>query len=55
MREIDLHFEEEDSVAGFLGVHIDRREDGSILLSQKGLTERIIEALNLSEESIKPL
>ena len=55
MRDIDLHFEEEDSVAGFLGVHIDRREDGSILLSQKGLTERIIETLNLTSESIKPL
>jgi len=41
--------EVEESVAGFLGVHIDRGESGQIKLTQKGLTKRIIEALNITD------
>ena len=37
--------EKEDSVAGFLGVHIDRMDDGRLHLTQKGLISRIIEAM----------
>ena len=48
LQRAGMDLEEESDVAGFLGVHIDRRDDGSILLSQKGLTQRIIEALNIS-------
>ncbi|CAJ1948679.1 unnamed protein product [Cylindrotheca closterium] len=44
----------EDSVAGFLGVHIERDESNkTIKLTQKGLTERIIEALNIDQEPQK--
>ena len=43
-----IQFREEDSVAGYLGVLIDRKDDGSIHLTQKGLAERIVEALNLN-------
>ncbi|CAJ1969020.1 unnamed protein product [Cylindrotheca closterium] len=44
----------EDSVAGFLGVHIKRDESNkTIKLKQKGLTERIIEALNIDHEPQK--
>jgi hypothetical protein len=41
-----IKLEEEDDVAGFLGVHIARDEKkGEILLTQTGLIDRIIEAL----------
>ncbi|CAJ1967493.1 unnamed protein product [Cylindrotheca closterium] len=44
----------EDSVAGFLGVHIERDESNkTIKLTQKGLTKRIIEALNIDQEPQK--
>ena len=46
---LDLNVE--DDVAGFLGVNIDRREDGSIELTQSGLTQRIITALGLESTS----
>lgn len=43
-----VELEDEESVAGFLGVHIERNEaDQTIKLSQSGLTKRIIEALNI--------
>ena len=42
------HRNREDSVAGCLGVHIDRKDDDSIHLTQKGLVERIVGALNLN-------
>ena len=46
--------EEEDSVADFLGVHIERNEaNNSIKLTQKGLTERIIKALHLEQKPKK--
>ena len=47
-----LSLEEEDNVAGFLGVHIERK-DGHIKLTQKGLTKRIIEALHAEDLPIK--
>jgi hypothetical protein len=39
--------EAEDEVAGFLGVSIKRRGDGTILMTQPGLTQRIVEALKI--------
>ena len=46
--------EVEDSVAGFLGVHIDRNEtDNTITMTQKGLTRRIVEALKISDLPVK--
>ena len=44
-----MELEVEDSVAGFLGVHIERNTDeGTIKLTQKGLITRIIETLDIS-------
>lgn len=48
LRKADMELEVEDSVAGFLGVHIERdNKDGAIHLTQKGLAKRIVEALNV--------
>jgi len=48
LRDLQMELEEESDVAGFLGVHIDRRPDDTIKLTQPGLTQRIVEALNIS-------
>jgi hypothetical protein len=45
-----LELEIEEDVAGFLGVHIERKND-SIKLTQKGLALRVIEALNIEHLS----
>ena len=55
MTKEDMHFREEDDVAGFLGVHIAHKDDGTIHLTQKGLAERIVEALHLNDSSIRPV
>ena len=46
--EQKMQIEVEDDVAGFLGVHIERdNEAGTVTLTQTGLIDRIIEALNI--------
>jgi hypothetical protein len=46
--------EVEESVAGFLGVHIDRNtSDGSVKLTQSGLAKRIVDALNVGAKPRK--
>jgi histone deacetylase 1/2 len=46
----DVELEEENDVAGFLGVHITRNPaDATIKLTQKGLTQRIINALGVQD------
>jgi hypothetical protein len=47
--QTEMELEEEDDVAGFLGVHIERRPDGTIHLTQKGLIDRVIKALNIGD------
>ena len=48
LREQHMELEVEGSVAGFLGVHIDRDVDnGTIKLSQNGLIKRIVESLDV--------
>jgi hypothetical protein len=47
LEESGLSLEAEDDVAGFLGVLIERRDDGTILMTQPGLTERIVKALKI--------
>jgi hypothetical protein len=48
LSKCDLDLEVEDSVAGFLGVHINRNtDDGTIKLTQSGLAKRVVEALNV--------
>jgi len=45
-----MTLEIEDDVAGFLGVHIERnKETGEVTLTQKGLIDRIIEALQIED------
>ena len=53
LKSCELELEVENSVAGFLGVYIDRREDGTIKLTQEGLIKRIIEALRVKDEPRK--
>ena len=48
MNDEGMLFNEEDDISGFLGVHIDRTQPDRIILTQSGLIERIIEALNIS-------
>ena len=48
LRDLGIEMTEEDDVAGFLGVHIERTKD-YVKLTQKGLTKRIIEALQVEE------
>ena len=55
MEREQILFQEEESVAGYLCVHIDRRDNGLILLTQQGLTNKIVEALHLSDNSITPV
>ena len=44
--------EQEDGMAGFLGLQINRdTEDGLVTLTQEGLTDMILEAMNLQDEN----
>jgi hypothetical protein len=43
----NIWIRKEDSAAGFLGVDMKESNDGSLTLTQSGLTERVIEALGL--------
>jgi len=52
MKEEELLFREEESVAGYLGIHVDRRSDGSIHLTQKGLIRKIIDAMHLTDDAV---
>ena len=50
-----MELEPEDSVAGFLGVHIERDErEGTIKLTQKGLIKRVIDALGTTKGIYTP-
>ena len=52
--ELDgFDLKDEGSLASYLGVQIEETNDGSLNLSQPGLTERIIEALGLSTSAAK--
>ena len=49
-----MELEVEQDVAGFLGVHLERdMRDGTIKLTQSGLTKRIVDALGVANEPIK--
>ena len=50
----NMDFEEEEDVAGFLGVHIERAPECA-KLTQKGLTKRIIEALQIEDLCLSDL
>jgi hypothetical protein len=53
IRDTGMDLNYEDDVAGFLGVHIDHREDGTVELTQTGLIDRIIDALGVAEANPK--
>jgi hypothetical protein len=53
IEDAGMHLEVEDDVAGFLGVLIDRKSDGTIHMTQTGLTDRIIKALNIGDLPMK--
>jgi hypothetical protein len=55
MKQEGMLFREEESVAGYLGVHIERRDDGTIHLTQKGLADKTIDSLHLSVDEISPV
>ena len=42
LREQGLLLEQEDDAAGFLGVKLTKTDDGKIVLTQTGLTDRVI-------------
>jgi hypothetical protein len=48
LRKLNMQLEEEDDIAGFLGVHIEQTHD-QVKLTQKGLTQRIIDALQVND------
>ena len=48
MRNEQMLFQVESDVANYLGVLIDRRPDGTIIMKQEGLTKRVVEALFLN-------
>jgi hypothetical protein len=50
---LEFELEIEDDVAGFLGVHIDIKNYGIIHLTQTGLIDRIIRALDLQTDNIQ--
>ena len=48
LRDLGIKMMEEDNVAGFLGVHIERTK-AYVKLTQKGLSKQIIEALQVED------
>ena len=52
MRNDSILFRDEDSIAGYLGVHINWHKDSTIHLTQKGLASRIVEAMHLNDKTI---
>ena len=55
MMDDGMLFCDKDIVVGYLGVHIDCREDGTILLTQSGLAGRIVEAMHLNDKTVNPV
>ena len=54
MADEGILFREEDSVAGYLGVHIDWKKDNYIVLTQSGLVEETIDVLHLKDNTVDP-
>ena len=55
MRDDGMLLHDEHSVAGYLGVHIDRRRDSTIHLIQMHLAHRIEEAIHLNDKTVNPV
>ena len=52
MRDDGMLFCDKDSVAGYLGVHINSREDSTIHLTQMGLTHCMVEKKHLNDKTV---
>ena len=50
LRKQGLLLEQEDNAAGFLGVKLAKTDEGKLILSQTGLTNRVIESLGLDSK-----
>ena len=48
-------FCKEDSVAGYLGVHVDCHKDSTIHLTEKGRTHQIVKAMHLTDSTVDPI
>jgi hypothetical protein len=53
LRKEDMDLEVESDVAGFLGVLVTKKPDGTIHLTQTGLIQRILAALNMADFNTK--
>lgn len=52
MRAIGLDLTEEGDISDFLGVNIDRKDDGAVRLTQPQLIDQILKDLNLAHENV---
>ena len=53
MRRIGLNITDEGNLEDFLGVNIERKEDGSIVLTQPHLIDQILKDLRLDNDKVK--
>ena len=54
IRKAKLEITEEGDIADFLGIHINRREDGTIHLHQPHLIDQILEDLSMNQPNLEP-
>ena len=55
MTNDDIQFREKEDVAGFLGIHIDLKRNGTIHLTQVRLQKQIATALHLDGSDVTPV
>ena len=54
MRDVKLDITDEGNVEDFLGVNIERNEDGTVTLTQPHLVDQILKDLNMMNDNVKP-
>ena len=54
MRDDGMLFRDENSDVGYLEVHMDRRDDGTIHWTQSGLAGCIVDAMHLNDKTVNP-
>ena len=52
LRQAGVDLEQEDDAAGFLGVRIEKNEDGLLEMTQEGLIDRVVETLGLDAGNV---
>jgi hypothetical protein len=53
LRNAEMNLEVENDIAGFLGVHMDKRDDGIIHMTQTGHIQRVVKALDIADRNPK--